>query len=307
MKTFLIKSVLFIFPLIIAFIFLEYKLGTITNSYSFKKAKLEQKLDSIEVLVLGSSQATYGINPDYFDLYGFNLSNISQSLFYDCELTLKYADRMPKLRYVLINISYFSFGYEMTDGIEKWRDFYYSQYWDIEFPELDKLDLRCYSKVFLYTPRSAASYCVNGFDVNLVSEYMANGSLKMDTVDNHVNINDEFGKQRVQFHRKQYKEERIDQNLMYLDHLVKELKRRNIQPILITPPVLSTYSRFADTLLLNKNNELITSLCSKYDTRYVDYFNDPRFVKRDFKDNDHLNFIGAEKFSRIINDELLTK
>lgn len=304
MKKFLKKSLLLV-PLLLFFLYWEYNLSKISNSYSFKKESLEKRLDSIQVLVLGSSQVTYGVNPDYFKLKGFNLSNISQSLFYDTRLTLKYIDKMRNLKYVIINVSYFSFGFQLIDGIEKWRDYYYSQFWGINFPEIDKYDFKKYSKVFLYTPKIAFSYFQKGFHVNLVGNFASNGYLKIDSANSYHNISDTFGHQRVLCHTKYYKESRFKGNREDLELLVSELKKRNIKPVIVTPPVLPTYYNFADKSILEKNHRAINEICSKYKCDYFNYFTDKRFVKRDFWDNDHLNFIGAEKFSKIINEEIL--
>jgi hypothetical protein len=307
MRKFLLKLVYLIIPLVLFFFYLEYNLGKIPNSYSFKRESLEKRLDSTEVLVLGSSQVTYGINPDYFKLRGFNLSNKSQSLYYDTRLTLKYVDKMPNLKYVMINISYFSFGFQLADGIEKWRDYYYSQFWGINFPELDKYDLKRYSKIFLYTPQVAFSFLKQGFHVNLVGDYMKNGCLKIDTVNNNQNISDRLGCQRVLFHDKYYKESRFKENQKDLELLVSELTKRNITPIIVTPPVLSTYYKFVNKEKLKRNHDVINAICLKYQCNYFDYFTDSRFEQRDFHDNDHMNFVGAEKFSKIINEEILER
>jgi len=75
--------------------------------------------------------------------------------------------------------------------------------------------------------------------------------------------------------------------------------------LIVTAPVFSTYSKFADKGKLRLNDSIIRCICSKYGCKYFDYFTDKRFEKEDFLDNDHLNFIGAEKFSRMINEEVL--
>ena len=45
----------------------------------------------------------------------------------------------------------------------------------------------------------------------------------------------------------------------------------------------------------------------KYGIEYYNYLKHSRFVKEDFKDNDHLNPKGAEKFSKIVDMEILKK
>ena len=305
MRKFLLKICYLIFPLLLFLFYLEYNLNKIPNSYNYKRECLETQLDSIEVLVLGSSQATYGINPEYFCLKGFNLSNVSQPLYYDTKLTLKYVDKMPKLKYVIINISYFSFGFQLIDGGEQWRDYFYSQFWDIKYPELNLYDLKQYSKIFLYTPKFAISYFQKGFHENLAYGYKQNGYLVIDTTNNSLNISDSLGHRRVMLHDRSYRENRFKENQNYLELLVRELKKRNINTIIITPPVLSSYYKYVNNAKYKKNINVINSICTKYKCNYYNFFTDSRFIKRDFRDNDHLNFIGATKFSKILNNEVL--
>lgn len=286
-------------------IYVEYKLSTIQNSYNFKRSLLENRADSIEVLVLGHSHATYDYNPSYFSLKGYNLSNIGQSLFYDSKLTLKYVDEMPKLKMVIINVSYHTLGYELVDGIEGWRDYYYSQFWNVRFPEVKWHEAKNYSKTFLYTPKTTLDYIKKGFDVNLAEGYDRNGWLKMDTAGNFKNISDSLGKERIKFHNSEYLFKRVPENQRELELLVSELLKREIIPLIITPPVYATYYNNSDPEINKKNNEVIQSLCNKYNCMYFDYTRDNRFELRDFYDNDHLNFIGAEKFSKILNDEII--
>lgn len=304
MKRFILKSVLFISPLIIFLFYIEFHLKLIPNSYSFKRKCLEEQLDSIQVLVLGSSQSYHGINPAYFKLNTFNLSNVSQSLFYDTKLTLKYIDKMPKLKYVIINISYFSLGSALIDGTENWRSYYYSQYWDVNYPEIKLYDLKKYSQILLYTPQISFSYFRKNFEITLTEGIDRKGYLKNDSTNSYKNINDTLGHKRVLFHDNKFNESRYIENRNYLESLLSSLKKRNIIPLIITPPVFSTYSKYADKNKIKKNNEIINYLCKKYNCQYLDYFTDNRFVKSDFKDNDHLNFAGAEKFSKILNEKL---
>jgi hypothetical protein len=306
MKKFFLKA-LYLIPLLLFLLYLEYNLSKIPNSYSYKRDCFENQLDSIEVLVLGNSHAANGVNPEYLSLKGFNLSNYSQHLFQDTRLTLKYIDRMPKLKYVIINITYISFNNQLVDNVEAWRDYYYYQFWDIDFPELEKFDLKKFSKIFLYTPQTAFAYFKQGFHVDLAKDIKHNGYMKYDTVNNSSRISDSLGHQRVLFHDRFYKESRFEENQKDLELLISELERRNISPVIVTPPVLSSYYKFINKTRLKKNQDAINAICLKYKCNYYNYFTDSRFVQRDFGDNDHLNFIGAEKFTKILNDEILEK
>lgn len=305
MKRLLIKATIFLIPLIIIAFIIEYSLGRIPNTYNVKRQSLESQLDSIQVLVVGSSQAIFGINPAYFSKKGFNLANTSQSLFYDKELILKYIDRMPQLKYVLINFSYFSLGTQVSDGIEPWRDAYYYQYWGIKYPETSWFEFKLYSKTFLYTPKNALLYASKLFKIDLSTNLATNGYQFRDTLNNYKEISDSLGLSRVKIHDNYYFVRNEDNNKATLEQIIREIKKRGVIPVIVTPPVYKTYATHCDKSRLKSNTLFIDSLCSKYGCRYFNYFEDTRFTIRDFSDNDHLNFVGAMKFTKILDSEIV--
>jgi hypothetical protein len=283
---------------------MEYKLSKIPNSYSYKRFCFEKQLDSVQVLILGSSQALYGLNPEFFKLKTFNLSDVSQDLFYDKQLTLTYLDKMPELKYVIINISYFSFGYSIVEGSEAWRMYYYSQYWDIDSPDENIFELKKYSKFFLYTPGTTLSYLLKGFNVDLTANLSNDGFFSSGTGNSIPIICDSIGQQRVRLHDNLYSDKRCVENQKTLDLLVSVIKNKGAEPIFITPPVLPEYYKYVDQQKVIRNHEMINSICKKYACSYYDFFTDSRFSISDFTDTDHLNYAGAEKFSLIVNDLL---
>ena len=129
----LFKIFLFLFPLVFLFGYIEYNLRTqhFVSSYATKKYYFEQQLDSVETLVLGSSQTFNGVNPSCFTSKIFNLANVSQTLYYDKKLTLQYLPKLKKLNTVIISIGYCSFFYQMSDIAENWREGFYDAYFNI--------------------------------------------------------------------------------------------------------------------------------------------------------------------------------
>ncbi len=127
MRKLWLKILLVIGPLVLCLLLFEIGLSRVDNSYTFKKRLLHDQAHSIQVLVLGSSHAYYGINPDYFSLKGFNLANVSQPLRYDYALLERYAPKCPDLKVVIMAISDFSLGFRLADSGEYWRDSFYAQ------------------------------------------------------------------------------------------------------------------------------------------------------------------------------------
>jgi hypothetical protein len=306
-KVFLKKTILLAIPLLLFLAYVEWKLAGVENSYSYKRRCFEKRLDSTEVLVLGSSQAAYAVNPSYLSSCAYNLGNVSQSLYYDQHLVYKYLDKLPQLKMVFIHITSLSFGHEMTDGKEEWRVFFYSREWDIPSPIKNTIDPRNYSRLFLYTPQKSFDYFKKGFNVNLAAGYLENGYFKKDTTGNEKNLNKKNAEEAALRHAEKFNAARVTANISLVSNLLDTLKKRNIRFCFFTTPHTAYYRALEDKKLVTTSQDILKELCAKYTCEYYDYSADSRFVARDFFDSDHLNFIGAEKFSRIIDEEILQK
>jgi hypothetical protein len=304
-RLFLRRLLLFCLPVAVGMAAVEVILYRMPNTYSHKRECFEGQLDRIEVLVLGSSQPLFGINPGYFSRPGFNLANVSQTLYYDKALTLEYLDRLPRLKRVLIPISYFSFNYQLYDTKERWRDYYYRTLWGVRYPELPRFDLRDVSRIALYSPAEVVSLLKNGFRTDFTQHMLPNGFIGVPPVANNDRISEAAGRERVKVHDASRHPRRFAQIAADLEGLVAQLTRRGIAVAFLTTPVLPTYARHCDPQVLRRNRAVINRLCRTYDCRYYDYFTDGRFSPAEFSDNDHLNATGAARFSRIIDQDII--
>src|SRR5262249_26130395 len=95
---------------------MENYLSDISNRHTFKRDALASRAQSLELLVLGNSQAEFGILPDLLGQPGYNLADHGQSLLIDLELVEHYAPRLPRLHTVMITLSPFSWGYRFASG-----------------------------------------------------------------------------------------------------------------------------------------------------------------------------------------------
>jgi len=303
LKKIISKIILFLLPLILVALFFEYQLKNrpFVSSYATKKYFFEKQLDSVEILILGSSQTFNGVNPSCFTNKTFNLANVSQTIYYDKRLTLQYLPKLTKLKTVVVSISYFSFFYQLFDIKENWRDYYYLQHFGIKYYQLNTFQLNNYSAMSVYQPLHCLKLAANNFvDVDakkiLLNGYLPKYSQEL--------ISDSSGNARVNVHNREnflYRRNEIEKDL---DDFVYQLKEKKIQVIFLTTPVNSSYSKFCDSKVMYNNKKIINALCNKYHCVYLDFFNDNRFKKEDFFDNDHLKNTGATKLSMILNDTL---
>jgi hypothetical protein len=300
---FLRKTCNFVLPLLALIGYVEVRLSRVPNSYNLKRMYLERQLDSVEVLILGSSRAYNGIDPNCLSLRAFNLADVSQSLYYDTRLLRKYVDRMPRLRCVLLEVSYFSLGYQIADSREAWRDYFYYHFWGIRYRNLSRFDPKLVSYIALYGVKPALKCARKSFHEHLVRQLQSSGWWKEDTVLNGRHLSDSFGKARVAYHDSIIKPAHFAENLHDLGALLGELRRRHIAAVIFSAPVLDSYSLHTNPAINLRNQQAIDSLCSVYGCCRADYSDDKRFEVMDFTDADHLNARGAGKFSRILDHD----
>jgi hypothetical protein len=297
---------LFLLPLALLVLWLEAGLSGIPNSYSLKKKNLEKQLPDIELLIVGSSHAYFDIDPAQFRCKAYNMANASQSLYYDAKIVEKYLPGMKRLKKVFFTVTYFSFGSQLADSQEDWRCFYYERYYGIprgEKGERDFLDLRKYSLTALFGGKESFRYMLKGFRVDLAEQVQSNGWYASTAPMGPINA--EAGRKRVQIYHNNMHNDNYDRNYRSIDDLFRLLRQKGIGLVIITPPVYHTCYDNLDPARLRQMEELIRSLCNRYGAHYFNYLTDKRFILADFADNDHLNSIGAEKFTGILNTDIL--
>jgi hypothetical protein len=309
MRKLWLKILLVIGPLVLCLLLFEIGLSRVENSYTFKKRLLRDQAPSIQVLVLGSSHAYYGINPEYFSLKGFNLANVSQPLRYDYELLKRYAPLCPDLKLVIMAISDFSLGYNLADSGEYWREFFYARTYRIPVERLSMMfDARNYLLFALYGRKESFSYLKMRFKVSLTSNITESGSFAAtppDPAQAGQIFSDESARKEVVIHGSVYFERNVPANRRFLENAIRLCRDRGLTPVLLTTPVFQNYQHFLDPSVWLEVQGVVNDLCTQYGIAYHNFMSDPRFEAADFVDPDHLNSTGARKLSGIINDEIL--
>ncbi len=297
-------------PLCILTVHIERKLSKIESHFTYKKRFLEESLPTIEILSLGSSNAYYGINPDHFSYKGFNLANLAQSMYYDKELTLKYIDKMPSLRVVLLPIIFFTVGMDHRTFSENWRMYFYRQFFQIPLETTKRkfdwaflFDARNFSKIALYDERTI-EFFFSRFKNRETIHCAPNGWFISDS--QHLELKGDPGPLAAASHNHDAKVENFEYNLGFTDDLVKELKARSVTPVLIQLPSHPSYHEALNKEKLAILNERLDLLAKENSISRFDYTQDSRFILEDYTIMpDHLNIIGSSKLSKIINEDIL--
>lgn len=304
MKKLVRKITFFVLPILIVLGSIEVFYRVVPNNYIVKNRNVVKNYETAEVLILGNSHTFYGLNPAYFDKPTFNLSNISQTLYFDKLLFDKHIDKFKKLKYVILNVEYFSLGVLNNSSESDWRKYYYEMYMDLDVPIIEKTDINRY---LLSSPR--------GFNANvkLIQRYFTDGTI-IDCNDSGFGINytkekikikDIYENALVRVKGHENKNINFTENTMILQKMINKCNSLGIKVIIVTMPVSKPYAKDVNQKKLAKIVKTCLLLENKNaNVHYINLFNDSRFTNEDFYDADHLHTDGARKCSKIVNDYL---
>jgi hypothetical protein len=296
MKKFLKIFIYFLIPIVIASACLEVYMRHIPNSYKYKDEWMKKNGNTVETLILGSSHAYYGINPEYLSSKAFNLSNVSEDLERDKFVLYKYAEQEKNLKNVILVLSDDNLLSNMDISVENWRIAYYSMYMGYNKKPfaLEITNARMADKLTAYLRGEDMRGCNRlGFGTAYkssnkipITEYSINEAIKRHTILTKDEVMDTT---------------RLLGNIGYLDDIINLCNKKHIRLFIIQPPVTKEYRKKMQTAQLNLYYKIIAEkqLTNKHIT-FCDYIQNPSFTNNDFFDCDHLSDVGAEKFSKMI-------
>ncbi|PZR14722.1 MAG: hypothetical protein DI539_18710 [Flavobacterium psychrophilum] len=298
MKKFLLKCSFFIIIIIFVWGANEAFYRFVPNNYTVKNKNIVNKYDDCEVLILGNSHAFFGLNPRFFDMNTFNLSNVSQTLFFDKLLLEKHLKHFKKLKYVILTVEYTTLSHSDNHPEMQWRKYFYEAQMGLHTGQINWFDIKKYSlalvpptsinttSIMTYFKQGTIAQCESfGFAANIgVLSTYNNPTAAIDKMKQHEDGSLLF-----------------DRNLGRIKDIVKKCSQKGVKVILVNMPVTTYY---ADNVNPEKRFKIVNScneLALENNLNYINLFQDKAFDNKDFYDVDHLNIVGAKKCSQLIN------
>lgn len=296
--------ILFI-PILVYMFTYEYLYRTMPNTYTYKYNYLSDinRAAKIKVLVLGTSHAFKGINPNVITQKTFIEACDGQPVYYDS----KFLHHFLVDDYTLLNLKYVILAYDyytLTTGqtINALRESSYSIYW--HFKSLHNLS------------RFEMLKCLNP-NSTIVKNFLFNKSMiKCDSLgwNSHCKDTIELGKitekaiDAVKKHRYIGNDASVyERNKEKINLIIEDCKLHNVKLILLnTPKTKDYFSRLNNTQLKIVTNFADSLQQSNSNVIYVNWQKNKDFDLNDFNDADHLNTAGATKLGKKI-DSLLIK
>ena len=319
MKSFFKKILFFILPLFVVAIMMDLYLVNMNSLYKEKASGLLDHANEIEILILGNSHATYGVDPSGFSTFAFNIANVGQSIYFDKELTLQNLNKLKKLKYVLISLDYHSLYFSRQRGERNIWSYYGN---GIKYPtdNYKKADISPF--LFGYDPKVSFSlvkknilnkwefrnedYFID-YDVELgvsLTDTTMKGYISFSGTEEFV-FNNEYYINRIKgFDNLINCSTEKELVLNELDQLISTLQSNGIKPIFFSTPTFKEYNTFLDSSIINDNLIDSKNLCKRYNIEFFDYSINHDFIKDEFFNPDHLNKKGAARFSKMLDSRL---
>lgn len=302
MRNFIKSITLFIIPLVTIFTTIEVLFRNVPNDYRYKKEYLDSHAPEIKVIILGSSQTFFSVDPRYLSKKSFNGSHVAQSIKYDHFIFNKYRDNFENLETLVITISYFSFVSMLEENINGRR-------------RIKNYVIYYNSDYYKYVPRYHLELVNNKLSFLLESihrYYKKNvGNQSCSTLgfglgySNDTQKNLEKSGIRAAIRQTQLDFHNLSENVRYIKEMIEWCKIKNIRVVLITPPAWHSYTSNLNKTQLEIMEETCSYLQKEYNVEYYSFLFSSKFDKNDYRDASHLNGVGAKKFTNLLNQILM--
>lgn len=278
------------------------------NAFSAKADYFNKNKQNIEVLVLGTSHNQNGVNPKFFSRNTSNLAYASQNIQLDSAVFFSNVKKMKNLKKVVFEMDYHRMDLDTDE--KTYRLAWYYMYYGVEI-----YPVKWINKWSLYSSN------MSFFNNVIWDDFTKKGNAKVINKYGFVeeNYNNEFvkfnydstvinskSKERLKNVHKEYSDTIFEKNKKRIESIIKYCKKNNIELYFFSSPLYPTYIQNKIPKKETRFRKYIDYLVNNYHINYYNFENTIRFKVTDFSNEDHLNAVGAEKYSKIM-DSIINK
>ncbi|MDC7999165.1 hypothetical protein [Gilvibacter sediminis] len=306
LKRFGLPVVIFFIPVVIIATVLEVMVGKIPSTYSIVGDYLNKEAADIEVAVFGSSQIKNSVDASLISKNTLNISSSAQHHNTDFELLKGLVDRLPNLKTVVFEVSYGHFEIPHNSKYY-WKRPVFLKYYGIN--TFDRATTPADSLLYMshpgfftkqllghYVKDSLPQFNRHGFELNNYK-----GRFKKLNYDLQKILNDP-----INISRRESKET-LAYNAAYFKDMLAFCNNHGLEVVIISPPTFANYNEKRDQNILKRRDSTLQALLAAYpEVRLLISETDPRYMVTDFRNGNHLNPDGAEKFTKQLDSLLNT-
>lgn len=303
-RKFVISLFTFFIPVLLGYLAIEYATRELPMSYTYISEYMETEGTTVEVVVLGSSQMKYAINPSFIRQKTLNLASGNQHHDTDFKLLKQLLPKLPAVKTVILEVSYSHF--ELPhQGPTFWKNSIYLAYYGA-----NNFERNSYFKdnlLYLSNPNFFSeklyNYYIEG-EKNFEFNRFGYDTLNYDGIFKDLNYDESKISTLKCF--KINKEPNLaifKNNTQLFFEMLDYLKSQNIQVILCEVPMYKTYLPQRVPEILNRRDSIVNFAKERYEN--VDLFlmetDTLHYNVKDYWNQSHLNPKGGKKCSLTLN------
>ena len=304
MKKFIITLTCFTIFLVLMSAVIEIGLLFRPNIYSYKRQYMEDHLNDIRVLLLGSSHIEEAVKPELVGEGTFNLAISARLKEYDAALAEMYVPRMDSLEVLVMPIDY--------------TNFFFNREIQEKPSGQGAVDLvgtcRCMHTKYMGTHIDPIWYWseILNSKLNFMSRFWNNaqvlqecdslGYVKLDVKDRKIGW--ELKARPALLSPDLAIDEASYQEMWQVYDTIAQITQKNgVRFVLVVSPVYETYKERITDTMYNDMLGFVNKLQKKYpNVEFYNFMYADGFLPEDFNDSSHLTDTGAIKFSKLLSN-----
>lgn len=284
----------------VLFISFELHIRSLRNDYVIKGEYFSKARDTLETLIVGSSVALRGLDPEIIGFKAFNYAFQSQSHDVDLAILSEVLPGTPNLERIVIPVSALSLKNDLSNTQDTFIASNYCLFtnFNLGVPFLHHLA----STNFLYYRDMAKAAF---FDAAAIAKVKANGFSPFIAEWDSIHFTKKALEQR---HSRSAQKTALPESLglSNLSKIISLCSEQGIEAILLETPIAPSFRAYSGLSAMDEaSKRAIGHLASVPGITYVevpaDYFSD-----QDFHDPTHLNITGAQKWSRLVRERIVS-
>jgi len=302
-KSFLKGALVFFIPVIAVYVVLEILVLQVPFNYVNVSKYFAFEGRNIKVLTTGSSQMMCAVNPQFIDQKAINFGSNSQHHNIDYNIITQTRDRLENIKVVVLELSYSHLEIAHNSKFF-WKNNVYLKYYNV-----NNFERNTYFKdklIFLSEPE-------------IYSKVLNDHYIKHESVGKYNRFGFDENKFAGLFEESNYEEDKIpkksttintaensylfENNTKFLYKMLDYLSEEKLNVVITTLPMHRYYLRDRNPNILRRRDSILELILKNYNNvrafrKEEDSIN---FKTTDFKDHNHLNPRGAEKFTKELN------
>lgn len=302
---YILKTLYFIFPILLCMAIFELLLIKIPNDYSYKRSYLDNHASEIEVIIFGTSHTFASIRPEFIEGHAFNVAIGGQSIEYDYKIFNTYKNKFKNLKAIILAISYPTLWFRLENHHRGFSlSFNYDKYYDLE-PK--KAAFNLLNSEVLNRPLQINYGLINQYYIKnkpvMISQKYGWGMKFKARPDFKASGLMQSKRQTIKHLVNSENKKLLSESINMIKKIIEWGQNKGVKVILLTTPAHYEYRKLLNKEQLKITTTTASQLAFEYkNCKYINMLDDGRFENLDFRDAHHLSPRGALKFSKILNE-----